>query len=61
MGKASEGLAVANHTLITVLSTFAGLIHFGVIGLFFGPVLAAMAITIFDVYEEMHRERLDRT
>lgn len=55
------GLEVANHTLITVLSTFAGLIHFGVIGLFFGPVIAAMAITIFDVYEQKHGDRFDRT
>ncbi len=56
-----EGLTVANHTLITVLSTFAGLIHFGVIGLFFGPVIAAMAITIFDVYEHKHGDSLDRS
>lgn len=56
-----EDLKVANHTLITVLSTFAGLIHFGVIGLFFGPVIAAMAITIFDVYEHKHGDFLDRT
>ena len=61
VGSGPQDLAVANHTLITVLSTFAGLIHFGVIGLFFGPVIAAMAITIFDVYEEMHQDRLDRT
>lgn len=61
VGGGKGDMAVANHTLITVLSTFAGLIHFGVIGLFFGPVIAAMAITIFDVYEEMHSERLDRT
>ncbi|QKI89974.1 AI-2E family transporter [Thiomicrorhabdus xiamenensis] len=61
VGGGGNDMAVANHTLITVLSTFAGLIHFGVIGLFFGPVIAAMAITIFDVYEEMHSERLDRT
>lgn len=55
------GLEVANHTLITVLSTFAGLIHFGVIGLFFGPVIAAMAITIFDVYEQKHGDSLDKS
>lgn len=54
-------LSVANHTLITVLSTFAGLIHFGVLGLFFGPVIAAMAISIFDVYEHKHRDVLDKT
>jgi len=61
LGVAGEGLKVANHTLITVLSTFAGLIHFGVIGLFFGPVIAAMAITIFDVYEHKNSHSLDRT
>lgn len=57
----ATGLSVANHTLITVLSTFAGLIHFGVLGLFFGPVIAAMAIAIFDVYEHKHGDLLDRT
>lgn len=57
----ANDLAVANHTLITVLSTFAGLIHFGMIGLFFGPVIAAMAITIFDVYEHKNTDLLDRT
>ncbi|MDX1351364.1 MAG: AI-2E family transporter, partial [Thiomicrorhabdus sp.] len=61
LGVAGEGLKVANHTLITVLSTFAGLLHFGVIGLFFGPVIAAMAITIFDVYEHKNSHSLDRT
>ena len=61
LGVAGEGLKVANHTLITVLSTFAGLLHFGVIGLFFGPVIAAMAITIFDVYEHKNSDVLDRT
>ena len=61
LGQAGEGLAVANHTLLTVLSTFAGLIHFGVIGLFFGPVIAAMAITIFDVYEHKNSNVLDRS
>lgn len=56
----ASDLTVANHTLITVLSTFAGLIHFGVLGLFFGPVIAAMAIAIFDVYEHKHADALDR-
>ncbi|VAW44469.1 putative membrane protein [hydrothermal vent metagenome] len=61
LGRAGEGLMVANHTLLTVLSTFAGLIHFGVIGLFFGPVIAAMAITVFDVYEHKNSNVLDRS
>lgn len=61
LSNGGEGLEVANHTLITVLSTFAGLLHFGVIGLFFGPVIAAMAITIFDVYEHKNSHTLDRS
>lgn len=56
-----EGMEVANHTMMTILSTFAGLIHFGIIGLFFGPVIAALAITIFDVYALKHSDLLDRT
>ncbi|MBE8189740.1 MAG: AI-2E family transporter [Candidatus Thioglobus sp.] len=39
-----------NHTFITVLSTLAGVIQFGALGLFIGPIIAAMAISIFDVY-----------
>ncbi|HIE78983.1 MAG TPA: AI-2E family transporter, partial [Candidatus Thioglobus sp.] len=39
-----------NHTLITVLSTLAGIIQFGILGLFIGPIIAAMTITIFDIY-----------
>ncbi|WP_024851870.1 AI-2E family transporter [Hydrogenovibrio kuenenii] len=56
-----EGMEVASHTMMTILSTFAGLIHFGIIGLFFGPVIAALAITIFDVYALKHSDLLDRT
>ena len=52
---------VTEHTLLTVLSTFAGLIHFGILGLFFGPVIAAMAIAIFEVYEHKNHDLLDRT
>ncbi len=39
-----------NHTFITVLSTLAGVIQLGALGLFIGPIIAAMAISIFDVY-----------
>ncbi len=53
-------LGVSNHTFVTILSTLAGLIHFGVLGLLFGPVMAAMAITVFEVYEYKHGHRLDR-
>ena len=40
-----------NHTLITVLSTFAGIIKFGILGLFIGPIIAAMSITVFEIYQ----------
>ncbi len=40
-----------NHSLITVLSTLAGIIKFGILGLFIGPIIAAMSITIFDIYQ----------
>jgi predicted PurR-regulated permease PerM len=39
-----------NHTLITVLSTLAGVIQLGILGLFIGPIIAAMTITIFEIY-----------
>ncbi len=57
----TQDSAVSSHTFLTVLSTLAGLIHFGVLGLFFGPVIAAMAITVFEVYEAKHGTRLDRS
>lgn len=53
------GSHALDHTWLTLLSTFAGLLHFGMMGLVFGPMLAAMAITIFDVYEHKHRHQLD--
>ncbi len=42
--------SVLNHTLITVLSTLAGVIQLGILGLFVGPIIAAMAISIFHAY-----------
>ncbi|MEO5363210.1 MAG: AI-2E family transporter [Magnetococcus sp. DMHC-8] len=48
-----------DHTLLTVLSTFGGILSFGILGLFFGPLIAAMAITIFEIYEMEYGHRLD--
>jgi predicted PurR-regulated permease PerM len=39
-----------DHTLLVILSTMGGLISFGVIGLFLGPILAALSISVFDVF-----------
>ncbi|SMN11446.1 Membrane protein, putative [uncultured Candidatus Thioglobus sp.] len=50
-----------NYTFITVLSTLAGIIQFGILGLFIGPIIAAMAISIFDVYEIKYTDSLDKS
>lgn len=39
-----------DHTLLVILSTMGGLISFGIIGLFLGPILAALSISVFDVF-----------
>jgi predicted PurR-regulated permease PerM len=46
----SEECATLGHSLITVLSTLAGIMHFGVLGLVFGPMIAAIAISVFNTY-----------
>ncbi len=54
-------LQILNYTLLTVLSTFGGLMQFGILGLLFGPVIAAMAISVFEVYMLIHKDRLDHS
>ncbi len=39
-----------SNTLIVILSSMGGVVCFGVVGLFVGPILAAFAITILNVY-----------
>ena len=58
--KTSHQSSALDNTLITVLSTLAGIIQFGVLGLFIGPIIAAMAISIFDVYAIKYADSLDR-
>ena len=58
--KNSHHSSALNHTLITVLSTLAGIIQFGILGLFIGPIIAAMAISIFDVYAIKYADSLDQ-
>ncbi|MBF0428950.1 MAG: AI-2E family transporter [Magnetococcales bacterium] len=57
--EASGEFHVLNYTLLTVLSTFGGLIQFGILGLFFGPIIAAMAIAVFEVYQLIYADSLD--
>lgn len=39
-----------DNTFIIILSTFGGIMLFGVIGLFLGPIIAAISITVLDLY-----------
>mgnify|MGYP002525205217 CR=1 FL=1 len=59
--KNSNQSSALDHTLITVLSTLAGIMQFGILGLFIGPIIAAMAISIFDVYAIKYSDSLDRS
>ena len=58
--KTSDQSSALDYTLITVLSTLAGIIQFGILGLFIGPIIAAMAISIFDVYAIKYVDSLDK-
>lgn len=54
-------LSVVNHTLLTVLAISGGVIKFGILGLFFGPLIAAAAVTMLEVYKIKQGELLDRS
>ncbi|MBF0421804.1 MAG: AI-2E family transporter [Magnetococcales bacterium] len=54
-------LSSLGHTFLTTLATFGGIIDFGILGLFFGPVIAAMAIAIFELYEKIYHDQLDHS
>ncbi|HIB96969.1 MAG TPA: AI-2E family transporter [Candidatus Thioglobus sp.] len=61
ISKKSGQKSALDHTLITVLSTLAGIMQFGILGLFIGPIIAAMAISIFDVYAIKYTHSLDQS
>lgn len=44
------------YVYFTILSTFAGIFKFGILGLIFGPVISAMAISIFSLYYHINTE-----
>ena len=61
LSRRSNQSSTLDHTLITVLSTLAGIIQFGILGLLIGPIIAAMAISIFDVYALKYKDNLDKS
>ncbi len=57
LSKKYNGVNTLDHTLITVLSTLAGI---SMLGLFIGPIIAAMAVSIFDIYSiTYNKDRFD--
>ena len=59
-GGSDVPVQLLDHTLLVFLSILGGLIAFGVLGLLYGPIIAAICLSIFDIYEEVHEEVLDR-
>ena len=53
LGKSILRLAIEK--LLTLRKNYfqrlAGIIKFGILGLFIGPIIAAMSITIFEIYQ----------
>jgi len=47
------------HPLVTLLGIFGGLELFGAVGVFLGPVVAAMAVWTIDTYAKLHPPRRD--
>ncbi len=39
-----------DNTFLIILSTFGGIFLFGVVGLFLGPIIVALCLTVFDLY-----------
>lgn len=56
-----DDLSTLGHTLLTTLATLGGIMGFGILGLFFGPVIAAMAIAVFELYEKIYEDHLDHS
>ncbi len=44
--------------LIILLSTLGGLLMFGATGIVIGPIVAALFVTVWDIYGDVFRERL---
>lgn len=39
-----------NHTLIVTMSTLGGVVKFGIVGLFLGPIIAGISIAVLEIY-----------
>lgn len=47
------------HTLLILFSTLGGIALFGIVGFILGPILAAVFLTVMDIYASEYREELE--
>lgn len=52
------GKEMEMHPIIVLFSTLGGLVIFGISGFVIGPVLAALCLSLFAVYEQYYRKNL---
>jgi predicted PurR-regulated permease PerM len=48
------------HNLVIFLALIGGIATFGMGGIIYGPLLAALVLTLLDLYERAYRQRLFR-
>jgi hypothetical protein len=47
------------HALLILFSTLGGIALFGIVGFILGPILAAVFLTVTDIYASEYREELE--
>jgi len=48
------------HDLLIFFSTLGGIAMFGIIGIIIGPIIAALFVTIWDIYGVVFKDALPR-
>lgn len=54
------GKDIQMHPLLVLFSTLGGIVVFGVSGFIIGPIIAALFMSFWDMYEEYYRDELNR-
>ncbi len=54
------GRDIQMHPLVVLLTTLGGLIFFGISGFVIGPIIAALYMSIMNVYEEYYKSSLEK-
>lgn len=48
------------HDLLIFFSTLGGIVLFGIVGFILGPIIAAVFVTVIDIYGTIYRDELER-